>query len=106
MRERKEFQTEKEEVPRKTGRKSLLAQKFCTVQQRFSDQYEKVTEKEGFPFDLAMKPSSDRAEDKSVSDYETAFTVSGESVLSTSKENKTKRIYETIFRIGRNQEWT
>lgn len=58
MRERKEFQTEKEEVQGKTGRKSLLAQKFCTVQQRFSDQYEKVIQKEDFPFDLAMKPSS------------------------------------------------
>jgi hypothetical protein len=79
-----EFQREKEELPGNKSRKSLLAQKLSTAQKRFSDQYEKVAETEGFPIDLVLKPSS---EDKSICVYETASTSTGESDLSTTKEN-------------------
>ncbi len=65
-------------LPGSKGRKSLLAQQLENRQKRFSMEYEKLAEEEGFPIDLVRKLHV-RATQCSISEYETDSSSSCES---------------------------
>jgi hypothetical protein len=77
-REIREFMLHKGHLPGSKGRKSLLAQELEKRQKRFSMEYEKLAEDEGFPIDLVRKPHV-RAAQCSVSENETDSSSSCES---------------------------
>jgi hypothetical protein len=77
-REIREFMLHKGHLPGSKCRKSLLAQELEKRQKRFSMEYEKLAEDEGFPIDFVRKPSV-RTTKCTASEYETCSSSSSES---------------------------
>lgn len=84
-REIREFLLHKAHLPGSKGRKSLLAQELEKRHNRFSMEYEKLAEEEGFPIDLVRQPHR-RTAQCSVSEYETESSSSSSSESGDSKD--------------------